>query len=245
MKAMIFAAGLGTRLKPLTDHTPKALVCVAGRPMLEHVILKLKTSGFTEVVVNIHHFGQQIIDFLEANQHFGLTIHISDERGQLLDTGGGIKKASVFFQGDEPFLVHNVDILSNTDLRALYLHHQAEKNDATLLVSNRTTSRYLLFDENNRLQGWLNKKTGETRPENLNDTAGKYAEYAFSGIHVLSPSIFRYMDARWTGKFSIIDFYLANCRQATLKGYIDNHLRLTDIGKPETLAQAEIFINTM
>ena len=116
MKAMIFAAGLGTRLKPLTDHLPKALVPVAGKPMLEHVILKLKAAGFTEIVINIHHFGEQIIGFLQANQHFGLTIHISDEREQLLDTGGGIQKAATFFQDTEPFLVHNVDILSNTDL---------------------------------------------------------------------------------------------------------------------------------
>ena len=117
MKAMIFAAGLGTRLKPLTDHMPKALVPVAGRPMLEHVILKLKEAGFTELVINIHHFGEQIIDFLKANQNFGLTIHISDERDMLLDTGGGIKKAATFFTGTESFLVHNVDILSNADLK--------------------------------------------------------------------------------------------------------------------------------
>ena len=123
MKAMIFAAGLGTRLKPLTDHQPKALVPVAGRPMLEHVILKLKKAGFNELVINIHHFGEQIIDFLKANQNFGLTIHVSDERDLLLDTGGGIKKAEPFFQGNEPFLVHNVDILSDTDLKALYEYH--------------------------------------------------------------------------------------------------------------------------
>ena len=152
MKAMIFAAGLGTRLKPLTDHMPKALVPVNGRPMLEHVILKLKQSGFNELVINIHHFGEQIIDFLEANQNFGLTIHISDEREQLLDTGGGIKKAAPFFQGNEPFLIHNVDILSDTDLKALYEYHLHSGNDATLLASKRTTARYLLFDLSDRLE---------------------------------------------------------------------------------------------
>ena len=151
MKAMIFAAGLGTRLKPLTDHLPKALVPVAGKPMLEHVILKLKAAGFTEIVINIHHFGEQIIGFLQANQHFGLTIHISDEREQLLDTGGGIQKASTFFQGNEPFLVHNVDILSDTDLKTLYDYHVQSGNDATLLASQRKTSRYLLFDDTDRL----------------------------------------------------------------------------------------------
>lgn len=153
MKAMIFAAGLGTRLKPLTDHMPKALVPVAGRPMLEHVILKLKKAGFTELVINIHHFGEQIIDFLKANQNFGLTIHISDERDKLLDTGGGIKKAATFFTGTEPFLVHNVDILSNADLKEVYDFHRKSQNQATLLVSPRKTSRYLLFDTDNRLPG--------------------------------------------------------------------------------------------
>ena len=165
---MIFAAGLGTRLKPLTDHTPKALVKVNGRPMLEHIILKLKASGFTEIVVNIHHFGEQIIDFLQANGNFGLNIHISDERDQLLDTGGGIKKASAFFQGNEPFLVHNVDILSNTDLRNLYLHHLKEGSDATLLVSQRATSRYLLFDVMlNHLREFVNTFVHSVIPHNL------------------------------------------------------------------------------
>ena len=149
MKAMIFAAGLGTRLKPLTDHMPKALVPVNGRPMLEHVILKLKQSGFNELVINIHHFGEQIIDFLEANQNFGLTIHISDEREQLLDTGGGIKKAAPFFQGNEPFLIHNVDILSDTDLKALYESHLHSGNDATLLASKRMISTVVCS-----LTGW-------------------------------------------------------------------------------------------
>lgn len=247
MKAMIFAAGLGTRLKPLTDRMPKALVPIGGRPMLEHVILKLKASGFTEIVVNVHHFAQQIIDFLQANGNFGLTVHISDERDRLLDTGGGIKKASVFFRDGTPFLVHNVDILSNTDLKALYLRHTEEKSDATLLVSERSTSRYLLFDDGFNLRGWFNKKTGETKPDGFACTSGEYREYAFSGIHVISPSIFRYMDGQGTeSKFSIIDFYLQNCRRATLKGYFDKNLRLIDIGKPETLAQAErLFVNTM
>ena len=147
MKAMIFAAGLGTRLKPLTDRMPKALVPVNGIPMLQHVILKLKQAGCTEIVINIHHFGEQIIDFLQAHQNFGITVHISDEREELLDTGGGIKKAIPFFSGNEPFLVHNVDILSDTDLKALYDYHRQSINDATLLVSQRETSRYLLFDK--------------------------------------------------------------------------------------------------
>ena len=207
MKAMIFAAGLGTRLKPLTDHMPKALVPVAGRPMLEHVILKLKEAGFTELVINIHHFGEQIIDFLKANQNFGLTIHISDERDMLLDTGGGIKKAATFFTGTEPFLVHNVDILSNANLKEVYDFHRKSQNLATLLVSPRKTSRYLLFDTDNRLQGWIHKDTLQTKPEGFVYEPGQYREYAFSGIHVISPELFRYMEGEaWNGKFPIMDF---------------------------------------
>ena len=154
---MIFAAGLGTRLKPLTDHMPKALVPVAGKPMLEHVILKLIASGFDEIVINVHHFAEQIIDFLKEKNNFGIKIWISDETEELLDTGGGIKKASSLL--NEPFLVHNADILSNVDLKTLYDFHIASENDATLLVSPRKTVRYLLFNQTNRLCGWINKDT--------------------------------------------------------------------------------------
>lgn len=245
MKAMIFAAGLGTRLKPLTDHMPKALVPVAGRPMLEHVILKLKAAGFNELVINIHHFGEQILDFLRANQNFGLTIHISDERDCLLDTGGGIRKAEPFFRGNEPFLVHNVDILSDTDLKALYEYHRQSGNDATLLASRRKTVRYLLFDDEKRLCGWINKDTLQTKPEGFAYNPEHHREYAFSGIHVISPSLFHYMDERWTGKFSIMDFYLQTCREARIGGRLPDTLRLIDIGKPETLTQAEEFLASL
>lgn len=245
MKAMIFAAGLGTRLKPLTDHMPKALVPVAGRPMLEHVILKLKAAGFNELVINIHHFGEQILDFLRANQNFGLTIHISDERDCLLDTGGGIRKAEPFFRGNEPFLVHNVDILSDTDLKALYEYHRQSGNDATLLASRRKTIRYLLFDDEKRLCGWINKDTLQTKPEGFAYNPEHHHEYAFSGIHVISPSLFHYMDERWTGKFSIMDFYLQTCREAHIGGRLTDTLRLIDIGKPETLTQAEEFLASL
>ena len=245
MKAMIFAAGLGTRLKPLTDHMPKALVPVARRPMLEHVILKLKAAGFNELVINIHHFGEQILDFLRANQNFGLTIHISDERDCLLDTGGGIRKAEPFFRGNEPFLVHNVDILSDTDLKALYEYHRQSGNDATLLASRRKTIRYLLFDDEKRLCGWINKDTLQTKPEGFAYNPEHHHEYAFSGIHVISPSLFHYMDERWTGKFSIMDFYLQTCHEARIGGRLTDTLRLIDIGKPETLTQAEEFLASL
>lgn len=191
---MIFAAGLGTRLRPLTDHTPKALVSVAGKPMLERVILRLKEAGFNDITVNIHHFGEQIIGFLRANNNFGVTIHISDEREMLLDTGGGIKKARPFLDGDEPFLVHNADILSDINLAEFYRHHRESDAEATLLVSRRQTSRYLLLDDANRLHGWINKSTGETKPEGFSFREGRYKEMAFGGIHVISPSLFRYME---------------------------------------------------
>ena len=243
---MIFAAGLGSRLKPLTDSMPKALVPIAGRPMLEHVILKLKASGFTEIVINIHHFGEQILDFLKANDNFGLTIHISDEREQLLDTGGGVSKACTFFEhSDEPFLVHNVDILSDVDLKELYDYHLQNGSVATLLASRRKTSRYLLLDAEKRLCGWINKDTGQVKPEGLHYEQSLFQEYAFSGIHVLSPAIFQLMEVSlWEGKFSIMDFYLQTCAEAAIGGMPVQNLHLIDIGKPETLCQAEEFLKT-
>lgn len=240
MKAMIFAAGLGTRLKPLTDTMPKALVPVMGKPMLEHVIGKLKAVGFDEIVINVHHFAQQIIDFLKAKDNFGIKIWISDESEELLDTGGGIKKAAPYF--DEPFLVHNADILSNVDLKAMYDYHLASGNDATLLVSPRKTVRYLLFDEQNRLQGWVNKDTLQTKPEGFVYQPEVQKEYAFGGIHVISPTLFKYMGDDWTGKFSLMDFYLQTCHEARLGSYVKEDLQLIDIGKLDTLAKAEDFI---
>lgn len=237
---MIFAAGLGTRLKPLTDHMPKALVPVAGKPMLEHVIEKLKASGFDEIVINIHHFGSQIVDFLKAKDNFGIRIWISDETEELLDTGGGIKKASAYF--DEPFLVHNADILSNVDLKAMYDHHLKSDNDVTLLVSPRKTTRYLIFDENNHLQGWVNKDTLQTKPEGFVYRPEVQKEYAFGGIHIISPTLFNYMGDEWTGKFPLMDFYLKTCHEARLGNYVKEDLQLLDIGKQDTLAKAEEFI---
>lgn len=237
---MIFAAGLGTRLRPLTDNMPKALVPVAGKPMLERVILKLKESGFCDITVNIHHFGEQIIDFLRANNNFGADIHISDERAMLLDTGGGIKKARPFLDGNEPFLVHNADILSEIDLPAFYRHHLESNAEATLLVSERNTSRYLLFDQEHNLHGWINKSTGEVKPADFAYHEGACQELAFGGIHVISPSLFRYMDQEeWTGKFSIIPFYLSVCRKTAIQGYPLQGFQWFDIGKPETLGMAE------
>lgn len=238
MKAMIFAAGMGTRLKPLTDHTPKALLPIGGKPMLEHVILKLKAAGFDQLIVNIHHFGDQIISFLEQNNNFGIEINISDERDYLLDTGGGIKKAQSFLQGDEPFLIHNVDIMSNVDLRKLYDHHCRLNPLATLLVSERETSRYLLFNKENRLCGWRNKETGEIKSYYPNFSPEMYTEYAFGGIHVISPKIFDWLE-EWTGKFPVINFYLSIAGKTDIHAYPAKNLQLIDVGKQDTLKLVE------
>ncbi|MDR3118804.1 MAG: nucleotidyltransferase family protein [Mediterranea sp.] len=239
MKALIFAAGLGTRLKPLTDNTPKALIPVGGKPMLEHLILKLKASGFNEIVVNIHHEGQQIIDYIESKKNFGIHIYISDERDCLLDTGGGIKHARKYLDGNEPFLVHNADILSNIDLKQLYQHHLNSRLPiATLPVSQRESSRNLLFDKENRLCGWQNRQTGEIRSPHPGLTPSLYSGYAFSGIHVISPEIFQWMDG-WSGMFSVINFYLAVCAKTIIRAYLPDNLQLLDIGKPEALKKAE------
>ena len=243
MKAMIFAAGLGTRLRPLTNDRPKALVEVGGVTMLERVIMHLREAGITDITVNVHHFGQQIIDFLEARHNFGLTIHISDERDCLLDTGGGILHARQWLDGDEPFVVHNADILTDLDLRAMMERHTHSGADATILVKKRDTQRYLLFDQDHRLQGWTNKKTGELRPQSLTrERALTLNELAFGGVHVISPSIFKELEpyGRQQAKFSIIPFYVDHCHTLHIQGYEPaSQYRWLDVGKPETLAQAE------
>ncbi len=235
---MIFAAGLGTRLKPLTDNTPKALLPIGGKPLIEHIILKLKSSGFDEIIINVHHFADQIIDFVVKKNNFDIHIHFSDERDMLLETGGGIKKAADFFNNGKSFLVHNVDILSNINLNELYQHHVAQNLIATLLVSNRTSSRYLLFDKNLLLKGWVNEKTGEIKPPIKDLNPDLYKKFAFSGIHVISPEIFNLMND-WEGKFSIIDFYLSICDKEKVKGYNSANLKLIDVGKLDSLEKAE------
>lgn len=262
MKAMILAAGLGTRLKPWTLEHPKALVPVGGVPMLERVILSLKKQGFTEIIINIHHFGEQIIDFV-GNKEFGVSIKISDERGKLLDTGGGILHAQQLLTKDNaPFLIHNVDILSNADLAELMQAHCDHSVDATLLVSNRTSSRKLIFDNDLNLKGWHNLSTDEFKPQGL-EMSESDVELAFSGIHVMSTRCFELMTAAgFSGSFPIMDFYLSQASKIKLsqigktelsqagnidisqagtigiKGFCCNDLNLIDIGKPDTLTQA-------
>ncbi|MDR2651109.1 MAG: nucleotidyltransferase family protein [Prevotellaceae bacterium] len=237
-KAMIFAAGMGTRLKPLTDNLPKALVPVAGKPILEHLINKLKRAGFTQIVINVHHFADMIIDFLNRNSNFGIDIYISDERDCLRDTGGGIKHAVKLLHGSEPFLVHNVDIISNADLNDIYEKHCAENSFATLLVSERKTTRCLLFNKDNKLCGWQNKLTNELKWSNPQFAYSDCSAYAFGGIHVISQEIFKCFD-NYPEFFSIIDFYLSYARKKDICAYVPQQLRLIDIGKQESLLQAE------
>ncbi|MCH5311575.1 MAG: NTP transferase domain-containing protein [Prevotella sp.] len=242
MQAMIFAAGLGTRLKPLTDTMPKALVRVGESALLERVIRKLAAAGAGRMVVNVHHFAEQVKEFLCDNNNFGQDIAVSDESSQLLDTGGGMKKAQSLFNDDEPILIHNVDILSNVDLKEFY--EQGRQNDATLLVSNRQTTRYLLFDDDMRLVGWTNIKTGEVRSPYDDLNPNDCTMMAFAGIHSFSPRLFPLMDC-FPDKFGIMDFYLNVCHKTTIKGIVAENLKLLDVGKTESLADAERFLKEM
>ncbi len=273
MQAMIFAAGLGTRLKPLTDHMPKALVRVGGEPLLKRVIFQLKEAGVERIVINVHHFASQILDYLKENDNFGLDIRISDESDRLLETGGGIKQARSLFDSNYPVLIHNVDILSNVDLKKFYsMDRKVMCPDcgvphlmagATLLVSWRKTKRYLVFNQQMMLVGWVNIETGEIKspyPEVKKELSllqypieatdapmhltQHYRIFAFSGIHTFSPQLFPLMD-NYPEKFPIMDFYLDNCRCAGIKGVVKNDLRLMDVGKQETLKQAEDFLNQL
>ena len=244
MQAMIFAAGLGTRLKPLTDHTPKALVSVGGRSLLERVVCVLKEAGADRIVVNVHHFAQQIVDYLNRNNHFSADIRVSDESDSLLDTGGGIKKAAGLFSPDAPVLIHNVDILSNVDLRKFYSLAIEQNADALLLVSQRKTKRYLLFNEEMRLVGWTNVETGEVKSPYAGLDVSRCQMYAFSGIHVFSSRLFSLMDV-FPDKFSIIDFYLQVCHTAQISGYVKDDLQLMDVGKMETISEAEHFLASL
>lgn len=232
MKAMIFAAGLGTRLRPLTDDRPKALVELAGQTLLERTIRRLMRQGVEEIVINIHHFGQQIIDFLASRDHFGIRIHISDERGELLDTGGGLKHAAAWLS-DAPFTVHNVDILTDLDLRALYAAHLEQRALATLAVRDRETSRYFLFDEAQQLCGWHHAYKDIYR---FCRPVENYTAKAFSGIHIISPEIFDLMPE--VTAFSIVDLYLDLGKDHRILAYPHSEDRWIDVGKPHHLAAA-------
>ena len=238
MKAMIFAAGLGTRLKPLTDTMPKALVPLAGKPLLQWQVEKLRDAGITDIIVNVHHFPDMIIDTVRANNGWGCNITISDERDQLLDTGGGLKKIlnEKLKIKNEPILACNVDILSNIDIREMVDKYASLTT--LLVVSDRQTQRYLCFDETDRLCGWTNIKTGE-----LKGRDGRHL--AFSGMQILRPEVLALLPQMNQEKFSLIDFYLQVMHQAPLKAYIPQDYRMMDVGKIDQIEEAEAFAESL
>lgn len=234
MKAMIFAAGLGTRLQNETADKPKALVEIGGKPLLQHAIEKLKASGVNEIVVNVHHFAGLVKGFLLAND-FGIPVHISDETGKLLETGGGLKKAAPLLQGNSPIIIYNVDILCSIDLQKVVAQHLRLGALATLVVRKRKTQRYFKFNKAKQLVGWINKKTGEakiSRVQNF-ETA---VEMAFSGIHVIQPKFFNFMPAE--ERFSITDLYLELAKTQLISGFFDDSDLWMDVGKPYELEEA-------
>jgi NDP-sugar pyrophosphorylase family protein len=226
MKAMILAAGLGTRLKPFTDSHPKALYVVEGKTLLEHAVEHLKTAGIKEVIINVHHFADQIIKYIHLNKNFGLDITISDETGELLETGGGVKKAGWFFDDCDCALIRNADILSDLDLLSMADAHVNSGAIATLAVRNRNTSRYFLFDEKMDLCGWENRKNGERifARDVLNTSA-----YAFSGIQVLDPEIFPMITE--DGNFSLTSLYLRLSKTQKIAGFPEIGEVWRDVGK--------------
>jgi NDP-sugar pyrophosphorylase family protein len=252
MKAMIFAAGLGTRLKPLTDNMPKALVPLAGKTLLQWQIERLKSAGITDIVVNVHHFPDMIIDYLKEHHNFGCNIQVSDERDMLLETGGGLRKAMRIL-GDKAkgdgILVCNVDILSNIDIPTLLQTYNSEEM-GIVVVSERKTQRYLLFDEENRLCGWTNVATGEIKGDEAMRRKGDEAikRLAFSGMQVLNPRIFECMDAvveQKGEKFSLIDLYLNIADKEVLRAYVPEDYRMMDVGKIDQISEAEAFAQTI
>ncbi|MDM1063276.1 nucleotidyltransferase family protein [Empedobacter falsenii] len=233
MKAMIFAAGLGTRLKPFTDNHPKALAVVNGKPLLQRNIEYLKSFGIEEIVINVHHFADQIIEFLEENNYFGIEITISDETDQVLETGGGLVKAKANFEED--FLVMNVDILTDLNLADFIKAHQENKALVTLAVSDRNSSRKLFFNEKNELKGWRNLKTDEEIK--AVDSLDNCKDLAFSGIHVISPALFDKITEK--GKFSIMKVYMDLMQTESIIGFDHSGGILIDVGRPESVIEAE------
>ncbi|WP_298775852.1 nucleotidyltransferase family protein, partial [uncultured Empedobacter sp.] len=232
MKAMIFAAGLGTRLKPFTENHPKALAIVNGKPLLQRNIEYLKSFGIDEVVINVHHFADQIIEFLEENNYFGIKITISDETDQVLETGGGLVKAKTNF--DEDFLVMNVDILTDLHLTNFIKAHQENKALVTLAVSDRNSSRKLYFNDKNELKGWRNLKTQEEIK--AVDSLDDLNDLAFSGIHVINPALFDKITE--TGKFSIMKVYMDLMKTESIIGFDHSGGILIDVGRPESVLEA-------
>lgn len=258
MNALIFSAGLGTRLKPLTDTMPKALVPLAGKPLLQWQVEKLRDAGITDITVNVHHFPDMIIDTIRRNNGWGCTISISDERDCLLDTGGGLRKILPSLQegdgGRLPILACNVDILSNIDIRALIAQYE-QTGVSQLVVSERQTQRYLLFDEQNLLRGWTNIATGEFKPSSIHQSIiPSFRRLAFSGMQILAPEVLTRLDEMEAEKFSLIDFYLHLCEQNStpsaihhtpLQAYVPKDYKMMDVGKIDQIQEAERFAENL
>ncbi len=246
MKAMIFAAGFGTRLKPLTDTCPKALIQVGGKPMLQHTIESLIRHGFDEIIINIHYLGNQVRDFLLQHNNFGIRIEISDETNLILETGGGLLNAKHFFDDDKTFLVCNADVFTNINLTDFYNFHLENNPIATLAVRERKSSRYLLFDDEDILFGWENVKTEVVKiPRKIathnsqlitHDYQHSLHEFAFSGYHIISPEIFE--TCKRKGVFSMVDWYLDICKDHTIRAFHHQDDIWIDIGSPEQLQKA-------
>jgi NDP-sugar pyrophosphorylase family protein len=232
-KAMIFAAGLGTRFKPWTDHHPKALALINGKTLLQRNIEYLQQYGIRDIIVNVHHFADQILETLHSNKGWGSKITISDETDEVLETGGGLKKAASFFDSN-PFLVMNADILTDLDLNAMIDDHYHHRPLATLAVTSRSSSRYFLFNRQDELCGWKNKKTGQER---IARKDRPLVPKAFSGIHIIDPAIFSLI--KQDGKFSIVDVYLELASSQVIRGFDQSGSKLIDVGKPEAVQEAE------
>lgn len=239
MKAMIFAAGLGTRLAPLTDSCPKALIEVGDRPMLWRVIERLRDAGVSEITVNVHHHARMIKEYLKAHD-FGVPIGVSDESDELLDTGGGVVKAAPMLRGDGPVILYNADIYTDFPLEEMVRSHMESGADVTLLADVRDTSRYLLFDSHGRMTGWRNVSTGETRSPFPPDVTDGSRMLAFGGIHIINPCVIdRLVAYRPEGKFSITPFYIDTCNRIDIRAYTPaGPYQWIDIGRPATLARA-------
>ncbi len=232
-KAMIFAAGLGSRLKPWTDHHPKALALINGKSLLQRNIAYLQSFGIYDVIVNVHHFADQIIQAIKDNEGWGSHVTISDEADEVLETGGGLQKAASYFTGDNDFVVMNADILTDMDLGAMIAQHLQQHSLATLAVSERETSRYFLFNEQQVLCGWRNVKTGE---EKIARKESSLHQKAFSGIHVINTALLPMIQQQ--GKFSMVDVYLHLAETNIISGYDHTGAQLIDVGKPESIAKA-------
>ena len=247
-KAMIFAAGLGTRLKPFTLAHPKAMVRVGDKPMLEHVIERLSRAGIKEIVINVHHFADEIIDYVSSGRFSGTEIFISDERGLLLDTGGGILAVRHWLEDADKVLIHNADILTDVDLNLLLKTHSASKADVTLLVAERKTSRYLYFKPDDyKLLGWCDVRTGAVKPDSFSPNNETMLCRAYAGVHVFNTSIFSQLEEYrdHVGEvFSIIPFYVENSPKLYIRGYEQtSDYHWLDVGKPESLRQANELID--